>query len=87
MTIEDLAEMIQRTMASKEDFATVKKDIAEVTSLQKDMLGELHATHGDVRYVRNTVSMLVQGDAAHEAAIAELKTRVYRLEQKAGLTQ
>lgn len=89
MTIEDLAEMIQRTMASKEDldrFAT-KKDVEEVRSLQHDMLEELNATHADVRHIRNTVSMLVHSDAAHEAAIAELKSRVSHVEQKVGLAR
>lgn len=80
MTIGDLAEMIQRTMASKED-------VTRIESLQRNMLEELNATHEDVRYVRNTVSTLVHSDAAHEAAIAELKSRVSRVEQKVGLAR
>lgn len=87
MTIEDLAALMQRTMASKEDVATMHQRINKVEHLQKDILEELTATHEDVRYIRNTVSMLVQSDAAHEAAIAELKTRVHRVEQKVGLVK
>lgn len=77
-TIENLAAMIQRTMASKEDFKRVEE-------VQKDTLEELNATHEDVRYIRSTVNILVQSDVAHEAAIEELKARVYRLEQRAGV--
>ena len=35
--------------------------------------------------VIDLVNMLVQSDIAYEAAIGELKDRVYRLEQKVGL--
>ena len=38
----------------------------------KDMLEDLTATHEDVRYVRTTVTMLAQSDAAHEAAIESI---------------
>jgi chaperonin cofactor prefoldin len=50
----------------------------------KEMIEELTATHEDVRYVRNTVTMLAQSDAAHEAAIASLRKRLERVERKVG---
>jgi len=78
-TIEGLAILIQQTMASKEDVASVK-------ALQKDMLEELSATHADVRYIRSTVDKLVQSDIAQDATIQDLTARVHRLEQKVGLT-
>jgi chaperonin cofactor prefoldin len=53
----------------------------------KEMMEELTATHEDVRYVRNTVTMLVRSDAAHEAAIASLRTRMERVERKVGMTK
>ena len=53
----------------------------------KEMMEELTATHEDVRYVRNTVTMLVRSDTAHEAAIASLRTRVERVERKVGLAK
>jgi chaperonin cofactor prefoldin len=49
------------------------------------MLEELNATHEDVRYIRHTVNMLVKSDAAQDAAITTLTTRVARLEKQVGL--
>ena len=74
MTIEDLAEMIHKTMASKED-------IKRVEQIQKNMFTELNATREDVRHLRNTVSSLVHGEAAQDTAIENLETRVHRLEK------
>jgi hypothetical protein len=56
--------------------------IDAVKGTMKDMMEEPTATHEDVRYVRNTVTMLVRSDAAHEAAIDSLRARVERVEQK-----
>jgi chaperonin cofactor prefoldin len=53
----------------------------------KDMMEELTATHEDVRYMRNTMTMLVRSDAAHEAAIASLRKRLERVERKVGITK
>jgi hypothetical protein len=79
-TIEELAAMLYTHMASKED-------IKRVEQIQKDMLEELNATHEDVRYVRNTMNMLVTSDAAHEAAIESLRKRVERVERKVGIVK
>ena len=38
-------------------------------------------------YVRSTVTMLAQSDAAHEAAIESLTKRVERVERKVGITK
>ena len=62
-------------------------DLRAVKDTMKEMMEELTATHEDVRYVRNTVTMLVRSDAAHEAAIASLRTRVERVERKVGLAK
>jgi hypothetical protein len=37
--------------------------------------------------VRNTANMLVRSDAAHEAAIESLRTRVERVERKVGIVK
>jgi putative protein kinase ArgK-like GTPase of G3E family len=67
--------------------AQTKEGVTELTGLVTDMMQELTATHEDVRYVRNTVTMLVQSDAAHEAAIESLRKRVERVERKVGITK
>jgi predicted nucleic acid-binding Zn-ribbon protein len=92
MTIEDLAEVMQRTMVSKEDIKAVREEITgvkdrvvNVEHIQKDILNELNATHDDVRYVRTTITMLAHTDAAHEAAIESLTARMARIEKKVGL--
>ena len=82
-TIEGLAALIQRTMASKEDITSVKEDIKRVEQIQKDTLEELIATHTDVSYLKTTVDKLTQSDIAQDAAIQDLGVRVHRLEQKA----
>ena len=61
--------------------------VSELRGMMTDMMQELTATHEDVRYVRNTVTMLVRSDAAHEAAIASLKKRVERVERKVGIVK
>jgi hypothetical protein len=83
MTIEKLAEMIN------EGFTTTatKEDIQRVEHIQRDMLKELTATHEDVRYLRNTVTMLVQSEAAQDAAIMSLRERLERVERKIGITK
>ena len=55
-----------------------------IESVLKDIAEEVAATHADVRYTRNTVSMLVRSETEQDAAIKDLKVRVHRLEQKAG---
>jgi hypothetical protein len=64
--------------AVMETAAETKEGVTELEGLMKDMLGELTATHEDVRYLRRSVDMLVRSDAAHEAAIESLRKRVER---------
>jgi transcriptional regulator NrdR family protein len=92
MTIEDLAEVMQRTMVSKEAIKAVREEITgvqdrvvNVEHIQKDILNELNATHDDVRYVRTTITMRAHTDAAHEAAIESLTARMARIEKNVGL--
>jgi hypothetical protein len=73
--------------AVMETAADTKEGVTQLKGLMKDMMEELTATHEDVRYVRTTVTMLVKSDAAHEAAIESLRTRVERVERKVGLTK
>jgi len=73
--------------AVMETVAETKEGVTELKGLVTDMMEELTATHEDVRYVRNTVTMLVTSDAAHEAAIESLRTRVERVEKKVGLAK
>jgi predicted DNA-binding helix-hairpin-helix protein len=87
-TLDDLAAMINegfKTTASKEDVKEVRAEMSSLRSTMSDMAEELTATHGDVRYIRSTVTMLVRNDAAQDAAINTLTARVARLEKKVGL--
>ena len=79
MTVEDLAEMINKGFTETQRH--VDNRIDEVNAIQKNMLAELNATHEDVRYLRNTVSSLTHGEAAQDAAIENLETRVHHLEK------
>ena len=58
--------------AVREAVAETKESITDLTGLMKDMLEDLTATYEDARYVRTTVTMLAQSDAAHEAAIESI---------------
>ena len=58
--------------AVMEAVAETKESVTDLKGLMKDMLEDLTATHEDVRYVRTTVTMLAQSDAAHEAAIESI---------------
>jgi hypothetical protein len=73
--------------AVMETVAETKEGVTELTGLVTDMMQELTAAHEDVRYVRTTVTMLVRSDAAHEAAIESLRTRVERVERKVGIAK
>jgi hypothetical protein len=70
-----------------ETVAETKESVTDLTGLMKEMLEDLTATHEDVRYVRTTMTTLVQSDAAHEAAIESLRKRLDRVERKVGITQ
>jgi hypothetical protein len=74
ITLDDLAAMING------GFTTMQKQIDDVKGTMKDMAEELNATHQDVRYLRRSADMLVRNDAAQDAAIKTLNTRVARLE-------
>ena len=85
-TVKGLAP--QETVSTvMETVAETKEHVTELIGLMKDMLQELTATHEDVRYVRTTVTMLAQGDAAHEAAIESLRKRLERVERKVGIAK
>lgn len=73
--------------AVRETAADTKEGMTELKGLMKEMMEELTATHEDVRYVRNTVTMLARSDAAHEAAIESLRKRLERVERKVGITK
>ena len=86
-TIEGLAAMIQRTMASKEYLAVVKQDIAgmkEDVAVLKDTMGimreEMNATRVDVNYIRSTMNALISNDATQDAPIINLAERVEIIE-------
>ena len=84
-TIEGLATMIQCTMASKEDLAGVKIDLAEVKSVMGVMREELNATRIDVNYIRSTMNALVSNDATQDATIVNLAERMEILEDHPAL--
>jgi chaperonin cofactor prefoldin len=88
-TTEDLKALAPRETVSAvmEAVAETKESVTELTGLMKDMLQELTAMHEDVRYVRTSVTMLAQSDAAHEAAIESLRKRVERVERKVGMAK
>jgi hypothetical protein len=65
--------------AIMETVAETKEGMTALTGLMQEMLGELTATHEDVRAVHCTVTMLVTGDAVHEAAIESLRKRLERV--------
>jgi septal ring factor EnvC (AmiA/AmiB activator) len=85
-TVQGLA--TQETIrAVMETIAETKESVTDIKGLRKEMIKELTATHEDARYVRNTVTMLTQSDAAHEAAIASLRKRLERVERKVGIAK
>ena len=84
-TIEALAAMLYKHMASKEDIKELRTETSDLKGMMQDMVQELNATHEDVRYLRRSVDMLVRSDAAQDAAIKTLTARVTRLEKKVGL--
>jgi len=86
-TIEALAAMLYKHMASKEDIKELRAEMSDLKGTMQEMMEELTATHEDVRYVRNTVTMLARSDAAHEAAIASLRKRMERVERKIGIAK
>lgn len=93
MTIEDLAEVIQRTMASKEDLTQVNKKlekleklelgVEDLTSKLHDVVDEMGSMRQDIRYIKDTMNILVRNDTAQDTAIEDLDTRVETLERKA----
>jgi len=86
-TIEELPAMLYKHMASKEDIKELRAEMSGMKDTMQEMTEELTATHENVRYVRNTVTMLVRKDAAHEAAIESLRERMERVERKIGIAK
>jgi hypothetical protein len=84
-TVKGLATQ-ETVSAVMETVAETKEGVTELKGLVKDMMEELTATHEDVRYVRNTATMLARSDAAHEAGI-ESKARMTRVERKVGMAK
>ena len=89
VTLEDLAAMTQRGFADVEQRLGGRMDTGfqVLAQTMKDMLEEMSSMHGDVRYIRSTMNALTHSDIAQEAIIIDLKARVHRLEQKAGLVK
>jgi chaperonin cofactor prefoldin len=70
-----------------ETVAELKESMTVVKATMHEMLGELTATHDDVRYGRTSGSMLARSEAAHEAAIESLRKRLERVERKVGIAK
>jgi len=70
-----------------ETVAETKEGVTELRGLMTEMMEELTTSHEDIRYVRHTVTMLAQSDAAHEAAIESLRKRLERVERKVGIAK
>jgi hypothetical protein len=90
-TLEDLAAMINHGFTEAQTYMDKRlggmdQRLDRIDGILKDVVQELTATHEDVRYIRTTVSLLARNDAAQDAAIKTLSTRVARLEKKVGLT-
>lgn len=83
-TIDGLAEMIQRTMASKEDLKGMasKEDLQE---FRREVMEKHDRIHSDIRDIKMTLGPLVRAVAAMEREYQELYTRVGRLERKVGI--
>jgi|SRR5882724_2789886 len=73
--------------AIMETVAETKEGVTELRGLMTEMMEELTTSHEDIRYVRHTVTMLAQSDAAHEAAIESLRKRLERVERKVGIAK
>ncbi len=86
-TIEELAAMMHKHMASKEDIKELRAETNGVKDTMQEMMEELTATHEDVRYIRTMVNMVVKSDAAHQAAIESLRKRMERVERKIGIAK
>ena len=86
-TQEALNALTTNVNAITETVAETKEDVTALTGLMQDMIEELTTTHGDVRYIRTTVTTLTHSGAAHEAAIESLTKRVERVERKVGITK
>ncbi|MDP3795197.1 MAG: hypothetical protein Q8R13_04720 [bacterium] len=91
MTIDDLAEIIQRTMATKEDVQHLEQRIGgiERQMATKDDLVRLERKMDESFQAANSRLDLIHHDTADLPAIREeldnLRTRVARLEAKLGL--
>lgn len=71
MTIEDLAIIIQKTMASKEDIVELRQEIKSVKESVQLVLTEVDGLRDDIK----------QEKAANRVDYASVDTRLTRLEQ------
>jgi predicted nucleic acid-binding Zn-ribbon protein len=76
-TIEDLAAMIQRTMASKEEIQEFRREVAD----------EHDRIRSDIRDIKTTLGPLVRTVAIMEREFQDLHMRVGRLERKVGMAK
>jgi predicted nucleic acid-binding Zn-ribbon protein len=76
-TIEDLAAMIQRTMASKEEIQEFRRDLAD----------EHERIRSEIQDIKTTLGPLVRIVAAMEREFQDLHIRISRLERKVGLAK
>jgi predicted DNA-binding protein len=80
-TIEDLAEMIQRTMANKEDIKEVKQDVTALRTEMNERLDHLDARVGrieaDVHALRD--------EMVHRQEFQDALDRVKYIEKKLGI--
>jgi len=85
-TVKGLAPQ-ETVSAVLETVGETKEYVTKIKGYMKEKMEELTATHEDVRSVRNTVTMLAQSDAAHEAVIESLRKRLERVERRGGIAK
>jgi len=79
MIIEDLAEMIQRNMASKEDVQAIRTDM---NSGFTKVFSELDGLRDDVKQVRGASNV---ANAALWEKIKELEEEIQKIKRKVGV--
>lgn len=89
-TIEDLAEMIQRTMASKEDLEglTTKEDLKELRGEMNAQFGEVDTRldHLDARVGRIEADIKeLRGEIVYRHEFEDVLGRIKYLERKLGV--
>lgn len=87
MKIEDLAVMIKRgfdSMATKDDLKILVTK-TELQELRKEMIEGFRLVHDDLHDIKITIGPLVRVVATLNNEIANLRTRVERLEKRIGV--